>query len=100
MKTLTTLLAFAIASLATLGADLTGTWKAEFDTQRRIASISKRRKKSSQLTKELPTEKFYNGGAVRDAKPFQALKPRQSGAAPGRSKVVSSRMSIKQPSLF
>jgi len=46
------------------------------------------------------TEKFYNGGAVRDAKPFQALKPRQSGAAPGRSKVVSSRMSIKQPSLF
>jgi hypothetical protein len=34
MKTRITLLTLAVASLSTLAADLTGTWKAEFDTQR------------------------------------------------------------------
>src|SRR5881394_1386462 len=34
MKTHTTLLALAVASLSALAADVTGTWKAEFDTQR------------------------------------------------------------------
>jgi enterochelin esterase-like enzyme len=34
MKNLTTLLALAVASLSMLAADITGTWKAEFDTQR------------------------------------------------------------------
>src|SRR5213595_20190 len=34
MKTSTLLLALAIASLSALAADITGTWKAEFDTQR------------------------------------------------------------------
>jgi hypothetical protein len=52
------------------------------------------------INKRLPTEKFFYDGAVHDAKPFHALKPRQTGAAAGRSKVVSSRMSIVQPFLF
>jgi enterochelin esterase-like enzyme len=34
MKTHITLLALAVASLSALAADITGTWKAEFDTQR------------------------------------------------------------------
>src|ERR1043166_1342581 len=34
MKTHTTLLTLAALSLSALGADVTGTWKAEFDTQR------------------------------------------------------------------
>src|SRR5688572_391771 len=34
MKTHITLLALAVASLSALAADVTGTWKAEFDTQR------------------------------------------------------------------
>src|ERR1041385_2930093 len=34
MKTHITLLTLAIASLSALAADITGTWKAEFDTQR------------------------------------------------------------------
>ena len=34
MKTHITLLSLAIASLSTFAADITGTWKAEFDTQR------------------------------------------------------------------
>src|SRR6185436_1835170 len=34
MKTHITLLTLAVASLSTLAADVTGTWKAEFDTQR------------------------------------------------------------------
>src|SRR5436190_9647241 len=34
MKTCITLLTLAVASLPALGADITGTWKAEFETQR------------------------------------------------------------------
>src|SRR3954469_13510740 len=34
MKTYLTLLALAIASLSAVAADVTGTWKAEFNTQR------------------------------------------------------------------
>src|ERR1051325_8265378 len=34
MKTHITMLALAVASLSTFAADITGTWKAEFDTQR------------------------------------------------------------------
>ena len=34
MKIHVTLLSLALASLSTLAADITGTWKAEFETQR------------------------------------------------------------------
>jgi hypothetical protein len=40
MKTHTTLLTLAALSLSALAADVTGTWKAEFDTQRGLQKYS------------------------------------------------------------